>query len=135
VDNITKTRLSLYRWGVLLHTASSLYAVFTSLPTLMQGPDAQTITEGVPQFVIVVSALLGMAGLVSAYGAWQEQKWGIALTIALEAVNGLLALPGVLFAPTEFARISAIAGVLVAVFVIYAMLRLPRTVRLSEGEQ
>ena len=71
----------------------------------------------------MASALLGMAGLISAYGAWKYQKWGMMLAIFTEAISGLLALPGVLMAPTEFARVSSITGVLIAVFVIYVLLR------------
>ena len=81
---------------------------------------------GVPQFVIVLSAILGVAGLVSAYGAWQGQRWGIGLTILVEAVSGLLALPGVLDGPTPFASISALIGVISAIFVIAVMLRSTR---------
>ncbi|RME48966.1 MAG: hypothetical protein D6791_02005, partial [Chloroflexi bacterium] len=78
-----------------------------------------------PQVVLVVVALLGVAGLVSAYGAWQGQKWGVWLTIVVEAVNGILALPGVLVGPSTFARTSAIASVLIALLVIVALLRRP----------
>ena len=76
------------------------------------------ITEGVPQIVVVLTTLLGVAGLVSAYGAWRMQKWGIALTIVLEATMGLLSLPGVLFAPTHFGSVTSAVGVFIAVFVI-----------------
>jgi len=65
--------------------------------------------------------------MLSAYGAWYGQKWGIWLTVVTEALNGLLALPGVLFAPTESLRISAIVSVLVPLFVIFALLHRPQT--------
>ncbi len=125
----------LYKIAVILHTLVSLFAVLVSVPALLQGPGSQTITEGVPQFVIVISALLGMAGLVSAYGAWEAQTWGIALTIVVEAIDGLFALPGVLFAPSPFARVSAIIGVLVGVFVIYVMLQAQSAIRAARREE
>lgn len=115
-----------YKAAVLVHTLSSLYGVVFAFPALMQGPSAQGVTDGVPQVVVVLATLLGVAGLVSAYGAWYGQKWGIWLTIIVEALQGLLALPGVLFAPTQEARLSAIVGVLVALFVIVVLLRRPK---------
>lgn len=120
------TRDPLYKTAVIVHAVGSFFTVFFAFPALLGGPDAQGVGAGIPQVVIVLAALLGVAGLVSAYGAWYGQKWGIWLTIITEALNGLLALPGVLAAPSAIAQISAIASVLVAIFVIVVMLRRPR---------
>jgi hypothetical protein len=122
----TMTRDPLYKTAVIVHALASAFGILFAFPALLQGPTAQGIAQGVPQVVLVLSALLGVAGLVSAYGAWYGQKWGIWLTILTEALNGLLALPGVLFAPSAAGRISAVAGVLIAIFVIVVMLRRPR---------
>lgn len=116
---------NLYKTAVIVHALNSLFGVALAFPFLMQGPPTEGPVAGVPQVVIVASALMGVAGLVSAYGAWQGQKWGVWLTVAIEAGNGLLALPGVLFAPSIPARISSISGVLIALFVIVALLRRP----------
>jgi uncharacterized membrane protein len=113
---------TLYKSAVIVHALNAIIGVLLPLPALLQGPDAPGILNGVPQVVLLASALLGVVGLVSAYGAWMGQKWGIWLTIVVEAVNGLLALPGVLAAPTTGARLAAIFGVLTAVFVIVGML-------------
>lgn len=124
----------LYKSAVILHALSSLHGVVFAFPALMKGPSAQGVAEGVPQVVIVLGTLLGVAGLISAYGAWYGQKWGIWLTIVTEALNGLLALPGVLFGPTPFARISSIVGVLIALFVIVVMLYRPKIAFSSSGQ-
>jgi len=116
-------RTPLYKTAVIVHALNSLFGVALAFPFLMQGPPTEGPIAGIPQVVIVASALMGVAGLVSAYGAWQGQKWGVWLTVAIEAGNGLLALPGVLFAPSTPARISALVGVLVAIFVIVTLLR------------
>ncbi len=118
-------RTPLYKTAVVVHALNSIFMVAADFPALMQGPPADGPLAGVPQVVLVVVALLGVAGLVSAYGAWQGQKWGVWLTIVVEAVNGILALPAVLLAPSTFARTSAIASVLIALFVIVALLRRP----------
>ena len=106
------SRRSQYRAAVIVHAVNSLVLIVATFPALMQGPGAHTFTEGMPQIVILVFSLLGMAGLVSAYGAWNGQKWGVTLTIFLEAVGGVVTLPGVLFAPSKFGRISSTIGIL-----------------------
>ena len=70
----------------------------------------------------MLASFLGIVGIISAYGAWQGRKWGIWLSIVVRAMDGMLALPGVLAAPTPALRVSAILGVVLAVFVIAGLL-------------
>ena len=109
---------TLYRTAVILFAIQSLVNVIFSLP----GLPGSNLTEGIPPFVIVLGTIAGAAGLVAAWGAWRGQKWGIWLTIALCVVNGLSALPGVLFAPNNLLQVSAIITVAVAIFVIVVLL-------------
>jgi hypothetical protein len=81
-----------------------------------------TMAEGIPFPVVLESALAGAIGLVSAYGVWKCQRWGVILTIAVRAVDGFLALPGVLFAPTPLAQFMAITGVTTSVVIIVLLL-------------
>ena len=60
----------LYKSGVIVHGLLSLFNVISTFPILMQNPSAVATVDGVPQAVIVLSALLGAVGLVSTYGAW-----------------------------------------------------------------
>ncbi len=113
---------TLFKTAVIVHFLVSLFSALSAFPALLGGPETPGFTQGIPQVVIVLGSLLGVMGIVSAYGAWHRQKWGIWLTIVLEAANGLLALPGVLFAPNNTARFLAILGVASAVFVIVGML-------------
>ena len=53
---------------------------------------------------------------------WRNQKWGVILTVVLRAVDGVSALPGILFAPTVEFKILASMGVLLAVAVIALLL-------------
>lgn len=109
---------TLYKTTVILFAILSIVNVILSLPGVLD----PNLTEGIPPFVMVLSTMVAAVGLVAAWGAWQGQKWGIWLTIALCLVNGLSALPGVLFAPNNFARVSAIIGVAVSIFVIVVLL-------------
>ena len=116
----------LYKAAVIIHALSSIAGIVQTFPLLLHGPNNPG-NPAIPWIVVVLAALLSVVGILSAYGAWYGQKWGIWLTVVTEALNGLLALPGVLFAPTESLRISAITTVLIALFVIFALLYRPRT--------
>lgn len=82
--------------------------------------------------ILVQDAGLGNTGLlvmfssvalVSAYGVWKNMKWGKILAIVVLTLNGLLALPGILFASTFAERLEPLVGVLVAVIVIVLLMR------------
>ncbi len=118
----------LYKAAVIVHALSSIYVIVETFPLLLRGPNNPG-NPAIPWIVVVLAALLSVVGILSAYGAWYGQKWGVWLTVVTEALNGLLALPGVLFAPTDTLRISAIVSVLVPLFVISALLYRPRTLR------
>jgi hypothetical protein len=109
---------TLYKTAVILFALLSLVNVVFSLP----GMPGSTLTEGLPPVVIVLGAMAGAAGLVAAWGAWKGQKWGIWLAIALSIVNGLSAAPGLLFAPNNFLRVSAIITVAVSIFIVAVLL-------------
>lgn len=114
-----------YRVAVTLHALLGLYSVVSAFPMLLQGPPPVDSTPAIPQFVLVLASLLGVVSLVSAYGAWRVQKWGIWLTIGVSVLGGLLAAPGVLVGPTPDARISATVGMVIAAYVALAMLSRP----------
>ena len=82
-------RSILFKTAVILHLLSSLGSIIGPFPALMGGPQAQRPTQGIPQIVMLLAALLGAAGVISSYGAWYGQKWGIWLTIIVEATDGM----------------------------------------------
>lgn len=123
---------TLYKIAVILFAILSLFNIVAAVPPLLSGPKNQGFAAGIPQGVIILAALSGPAGLLAAYGAWRGEKWGIWLTIILCAGSVLSALPGVLFAPSAVARISAIVGVIVSIFVIVVLVRPPKP-SISEG--
>jgi hypothetical protein len=112
-----------YTVAAILQLLISLFAVVYAFPLLFQGAAAvDQVGDQPPYFVIVLAFCLGLLGIVSAYGVWRNQKWGVILTIALRAVDILLALPGVAGAPTLDLQIMATVGVAISVVIIVLLL-------------
>ena len=75
-------------------------------------------SEGVPAVVLYSGILLGVAGLVASAGLWMLKKWGLWLTILVNVLGGLSAVPGVGAAPNASLKAVAIVFVLISVLVI-----------------
>lgn len=109
---------TLYKSAVILFALLSVFTIIFFLPGMLN----PSVTTDIPPIVGALGVMIGAVGLVASWGAWKGQKWGIWLAIALCALNGLLALPGVLGAPNNIARVGAIITVAVAIFVIVVFL-------------
>ena len=117
-------RTKSYSVAAILQFLMSVSGVALTLAFLPRGADAlDQVSDSPPYFVIITGFAFALLGLISAYGVWRNQKWGVILTILLRAIDSLMALPGVLFAPTTFWRISAITGILLSAVIIYLLLR------------
>jgi len=75
-------------------------------------------SEGVPEFVIYLGVVLGIAGLVAAAGLWMLRKWSIWLTIVVSALNILSAAPGIPFGPNAALQVAAAVTVVVSALII-----------------
>lgn len=122
-----------YTIAAILQFVISVLSIVFSFPDLARGAAASQAADVAPYFITVSGFALGILGLVSAYGIWQGQKWGVILTIAIRLLDGVLALPGVLFAPTLTLKLLAITGVILAIVVI-ALLLWPRP-RLAQASE
>ena len=71
---------------------------------------------------VAMGLILFTIGLVSAYGIWQNQRWGKITAIVVLTLNALTALPGILFTTTFVERLEPIMAVLVAVIVVILLL-------------
>ena len=111
-----------YTVAAILQLLISLFAVVFAIPLVFQGAAAvDQAGDQPPYFVIVLAFSLGLLGIVSAYGVWRNQKWGVVLTIVLRAVDTLSALPG-LTVPSLELRILASVGVAISVVIIVLLL-------------
>jgi uncharacterized membrane protein (DUF2068 family) len=71
---------------------------------------------------VAMGLILFTIGLVSAYGIWQNQRWGKITAIVVLTLNALAALPGILFTTTFVEGLEPIMAVLVAVIVVVLLL-------------
>ena len=67
-------RSPLYKTAFILFALLSLFTVVAFIPALLGGPDNQGAAAGIPQVVIILASLTGVAGLFAAYGAWRVRN-------------------------------------------------------------
>ena len=108
-----------------LYSLVSLIRAAVAIAT--QNQDVQNAGNG----FAVVFVILCSIGLISAYGIWQNQKWGKVLAIIVMGLSGLLSLPGVIFAPTLLLKLDPASGVVAAIVVIVLLLRRPKEAVIS----
>lgn len=69
-------------------------------------------------FIVVAGLIFAVLRIVGALGAWMRQRWGILITILANLLDGVLAAPGILFAPSLGWQIAAYVTVIAAVIII-----------------
>src|SRR5919202_193787 len=100
-------------------------------PSLMASPAE---AAEVPAFVAYLGVILGIVGLVAAYGLWALKRWGVWLTIVLSAVNILLTVPPLLFGPTvAFQVVSIVSDVASALVIVLVLVPASRQAYTSGG--
>jgi hypothetical protein len=120
------------RIAALLSFAFGLYSFVTWIPLLMRGAEAVNLAmDTPPYFIVIMGFILAIVRIVGAYGTWIYQRWGIVLTLVTCAIDGVLAVPGILFAPTRQLQIEATIGVIATIAII--MLCLWRDTRSAES--
>jgi hypothetical protein len=78
-------------------------------------------SDGVPEFVIYLGVVLGIAGLAAA-GLWRLRKWSLWLTVIVSVVNLLSAAPGLAFAPNAALRVAATITVVGSAIIVLVVL-------------
>ncbi len=102
----------------------SLWAIMTLFHAFVtQSAFIQEAGIGFAAFLLILFSM----GVVSAYGIWRNQPWGKILAIVTLTLNGLLAVPGILFGPTLADKALAFSGVAVAIIVALLLLNHPGT--------
>ncbi len=107
-------------WGIV-HIASNL-------PLVAQGAAWATQAPGYrPPFAASMIGLIsGVLFIVGAYGAWNQQRWGVILILVISVINTLPALAGILFAYQPGPRIQGITSMIVYILIVVLCLRRER---------
>lgn len=116
------TRPRTFTIAAVLQAVMSLIGTVLAIPLLAAGLAASEQAATPPFFIILLGFSTSLLGLVSAYGVWKVQKWGVILTIVLRAIDAVSAAPGLLFAPTTTWRLLAISGIGLSILVIALLL-------------
>lgn len=112
-------RSTALKTAAVLSFLLTAFGIVFSLPMIAQGSAAVNQgTEAPPYFILVLSVILGVVGMVAAYGCWKGMRWGIILTIIVNLLSGLSAAPGILFAPTSELFMAATVGVFLNIVII-----------------
>jgi hypothetical protein len=107
----------------------SLINAIMALVLLPQGATKINHSSNQPPYaVILIEVVVGLIGVVAAYGVFRSQRWGVIVTLVLMVINVLISLPGIPFGPTAFDKISSVVGVIIAGAAIYFLLRRDTTV-------
>lgn len=102
----------------------SLANAITALVLLPQGADKINHSSNQPPYaVILIEVVVGLIGIVAAYGVFRTQRWGVIVTLVLMVINVLISLPGIAFGPTAFDKISSVGAVIISGAAIYFLLR------------
>jgi uncharacterized membrane protein (DUF2068 family) len=99
----------------------ALLSVVTMVPpSLMFSP---AVAAEIPAFVTYLGFILGVVGLVAAYGLWALKRWSVWLTIILSVVSILLAVPPILFGPTVAIQVlNIVSDVAFALIIVLVLL-------------
>jgi uncharacterized membrane protein (DUF2068 family) len=131
------SRSTAVKTAAVLSFINSAFNVIASLPFITRGVQAAVQNnQSPPYFIMMLALILGVIGMVAAYGTWKLQRWGIVLTILVNLVNGLSAMPGIIFRPTPFLFVSATVTVVVSIVIIVLCLwRDPKTASVGAASQ
>ncbi len=113
------SRATALKVAAILSALMGIVSIATTLPLIARGATgvAQS-TDSPPYFVLMMALLLSVIAIVAAYGAWNQQRWGIILILVVNLLNGLSAVPGILFAPVPALRVTAIGTVVVTILIV-----------------
>lgn len=105
--------------AVIIQGVLSAADILLTLPFLS---GAALPDDGPPLFINVLTLLIGLLGLVAAWGAWRRKRWGSVSTVVLRALDGLASVPAILFAPSLGLQIGAVVAILLSIAVIWLLL-------------
>lgn len=113
-----------YTIAAVLAGLLSLANAITSLILLPQGAAKINANSNQPPYaVILIEVVVGLIGIVAAYGVFRQQRWAVITTLVLMVVNALISLPGIPFGPNLIDKVTSVISLIVSAAAIYFLLR------------
>jgi uncharacterized membrane protein (DUF2068 family) len=109
-------------WAAGLNLLVAVANIVLNLAYLPRGADDLN-ENSIPYPAVVLGLVIGVLGIVSSYGLWRRERWGLVLTLVLQVLNILMGAPGVLFGPEPWIQVGSVVGILVNAAVIVLLLR------------
>jgi hypothetical protein len=106
--------------AAVLNALVSVLGALWALPVIQGGAAG---SDQVPFPVVVFGFVLGILGVVSSYGVWRRQRWGVVLTVVINALSFISGAPGIIFGPSAFLVVSSIVFAVANLVIIYLLLR------------
>jgi uncharacterized membrane protein len=78
--------------------------------------------DGIPKEVLYLGVVLGIVGLVAAFGLWKGKRWALLAAVVVLLLSILSAAPGLVFAPSTELWISAVVGIAVSLLNLVLLL-------------
>lgn len=97
----------------LVLVLATILLVLISLGSL-----ATPLLAGPPVPVKVLSVVMGLLGLLAAYGLWNRKRWGMIVAIVVSVLNALSGVPGLFVQPNLPATIAAGVGIAISILII-----------------
>jgi uncharacterized membrane protein (UPF0136 family) len=110
-----------HKVAIAISVAYALFSIVFSIPAINHGESGNT--SGVPWGVLIVGFVIAVVVCVAAYGAWMGQRWGVVLTLVMNALSFIIGAPGIFFAGKAFLVVSSILGCVANLVVIVLLLR------------
>lgn len=78
--------------------------------------------DDVPDAVLIIGLILGIAGLPAILGLWRCRRWAMIATVVISAVNFLASAPGIVAGPSTATVVAATAGTIFSAVTIVLVL-------------
>ena len=113
------SRSTALKTAAVLSCLAGVYDLANMGSYLVRGAgELKQIGDAPPYFVVILGFALAIVKIVAAYGVWQNQRWGVILTLFATVLATVAAVPGILFAPTTYLQVSASVGTILGIVLI-----------------
>jgi uncharacterized membrane protein (DUF2068 family) len=113
------SRATALKIAAVLSFLLGVYSMINMSSYLVRGAaDLTQAGDAPPYFIVILAFALAVVKIVAAIGAWQNQRWGVVVTLLANALDTVSAVPGLLFAPTTYSQISASIGTIFGIVII-----------------